>query len=389
MTLRFMGRAAAGSVAAALLGSCLLLALLLPTRARAEDGAGAAAPQSAPAAASPAPAPTASSGTDSGPTAEQDRPQSLFEAFAGDLQGRVTQWVVEAFNTTVLGVLVGITDALHRMVDAVLQSPFNVISRTPPALSYDSATVRGLWGIARGVANAGLVLVVAWGGIGIAVRQHVGASYHDAAELLPRVALGALLVNTSLWWGRLAIDTNNGLCDLLGRAALPAWEQSSGAAQVLVGVLAALLYLVMAVLLVLQQFMRLALIDVLLVVAPVALLCWVLPQTQGWARLWSHTFTGTVFAQFVQVVALRLGASLLPELAPDSVAAELVGLFLGVASLALTLKLPGLIQARAGDAGGFVRYLAYRTAARHVSGQGSGGGSGGSGGAGAGGKGGA
>ena len=368
MTLQLARPAAA--FLAALTCACIVALVGSPAPASAQEGTSASA--------APTAAPTAQAAAQDDDTSPADAPQSLFEALAGNVQGRVTQWVVEAFNTTVLGVLVGIADALHRMVDGVLDSPFNVISRTPPALSYESATVRGLWEVARAVANAGLVLVVAWGGIGIAVRLHVGATYHDAAELLPRVALGALLVNTSLWWGRLAIDTNNALCALLGQTALPAWEHSSGFAQLLASVLAGLLYLVMAVLLVVQQFMRLALIDVLLVVAPVALLCWVLPQTQGWARLWSHTFTGTVFAQFVQVVALKLGASLLPELAPDSLAAELVGLFLGIASLALTLKLPGLIQSRVGDAGGFVRYLAYRSVAGHagLNGRGSGGGGG-------------
>ena len=55
------------------------------------------------------------------------------------------------------------------------------------------------------------------------------------------------------------------------------------------------------------MLMRLALIDVLLVAAPLGLLCWVLPQTQGWARLWSSTFFTAVFTQFVQVLALKLG----------------------------------------------------------------------------------
>ena len=36
--------------------------------------------------------------------------------------------------------------------------------------------------------------------------------YHEAMELLPRLVLGALLVNTSLSWAQLAIDLNNALC---------------------------------------------------------------------------------------------------------------------------------------------------------------------------------
>ena len=74
---------------------------------------------------------------------------------------------------------------------------------------------------------------------------------------------------------------------------------------------AIVIYLIAAVLLLLQMLMRLALIDVLLVVAPLGLLCWVLPQTQGWADRWVSTFTRTVFTQVPQIVALKLGASLI------------------------------------------------------------------------------
>src|SRR5262249_41222278 len=116
------------------------------------------------------------------------------------------------------------------------------------------------------------------------------------------------------------------------------------------------------------MLMRLALIDVLLVIAPLGLLCWVLPQTQGWARLWSSTFFATVFTQFVQVVALKLGGSLLTELTPIVPDAALLAVFLGVAVLVLTMKIPGLMRNHLGDGMGFVRYVAYRQAARSLEG---------------------
>ena len=118
------------------------------------------------------------------------------------------------------------------------------------------------------------------------------------------------------------------------------------------------------------MLMRLALIDVLLVVAPLGLLCWVLPQTQGWARLWSATFFGAVFTQFVQVLALNMGGSLLTELVPMAPDAALLGIFLGVAVLALTLRIPGLMRNHVGDGLGFVRYYAYRQGARALAGSG-------------------
>ena len=85
--------------------------------------------------------------------------------------------------------------------------------------------------------------------------------------------------------------------------------------------------------------------EVLLVVSPLGLLCWVLPQTQSWARLWSSTFFGAVFTQFVQVLALKLGGSL------------------------LTMKIPGLMRSHLGDGLGFARYLVYRQGARALEGR--------------------
>jgi hypothetical protein len=41
----------------------------------------------------------------------------------------------------------------------------NLISQTPPGLSYDSDAVAGLWGTMRAVANGGLGVVTVSGGV--------------------------------------------------------------------------------------------------------------------------------------------------------------------------------------------------------------------------------
>jgi hypothetical protein len=141
-----------------------------------------------------------------------------------------------------------------------------------------------MWGIVRGIADAALVLVALFAGFNVMARQHLGSAYHDAMELLPRLVLGGLLVNTSLSWGQLAIDVNNALCGAMGQTTLPAWQHTNTVTQALVDVIASLIYLVTSLLLLIQMLMRLALIDVLLITAPLGLLCWILPQTYGWAR---------------------------------------------------------------------------------------------------------
>ena len=281
------------------------------------------------------------------------------------------QWAADVFNQVLVNLLRGISDALRSVVNGVLNSSLNFITQTPPAGSYESATVQTLWGVVRAIANAALALVALWGGFNLLARERVGSPYHEAMELFPRLVLGALLANTSLSWAQLVIDANNALCQAVGQTSLPAWERADSATQQLVDVIATLIYLVTSLLLLLQMLMRLALIDVLLVAAPLGLLCWMLPQTQSWARLWSATFFTAVFTQFVQVLALKLGGSLLTELAPMAPDAALLALFLGVAVLALTLKIPGLLRMHVGDGLSFARYYVYRQGARALETRGS------------------
>jgi hypothetical protein len=59
-------------------------------------------------------------------------------------------------------------------------------------------------------------------------------------------------------------------------------------------------------LLLLQMPVRLALLDVLTVLAAPALLCYAWPRLQHWAALWSRLFVATLITQFVQIAALRL-----------------------------------------------------------------------------------
>src|SRR5439155_19886746 len=51
---------------------------------------------------------------------------------------------------------------------------------------------------------------------------------------------------------------------------------------------------------------RMAMLQLLLVLAPAAQLCWVLPQTRGMADRWHGKFWSTLFAQVVITLALKL-----------------------------------------------------------------------------------
>ena len=147
--------------------------------------------------------------------------------------------------------------------------------------------------------------------------------------MVPRLVLGLVAAATSLWWCALIIDVADAVSgfiaaslgvtagDLL-RTTLRTLLTAVEAGSVGMAIVMALLYLVYGffVLYVLvQMILRLALIDLLLALAPIALGLWILPHTAGWGRHWLRLFMTTVFQQAVQLIALALGFGFLHEFA--------------------------------------------------------------------------
>jgi hypothetical protein len=253
--------------------------------------------------------PGAGSPATTSPGATSDAKPSVVVVNSGPSMDQIKQQTPGLF----LSALGGLLSALAQGLDDVLKvaTGFNFLTQTPPGLSYSHPDVVRLWGSLRAAADAALALVAMVGGYNLMARRALAARSDGALEFLPRLLVGALLVNTSLWWDSLAIDVNNALCQSIGAAGFPGWGRIAGnlaldagvatswAPGRLLFVLSLLLYLVLCLLLAVQMLMRLVLVDVLLVVAPLGLLCWILPQTERWARLWSTTFVGAVFTQFL------------------------------------------------------------------------------------------
>ncbi len=264
-------------------------------------------------------------------------------------------WLTDMFNAALVSMGQKTTGDVVGFMNWLLGSG-NVISQTPAALSYDSPAVGDLWGSMRKVGDVGLAVATVWAGVNLMIHPHIRAPYHGALELIPRVLLSGIMINTSLGWGKFVIDLNNALCEAVGSGSMPGWgslQQQPGDGAVLLNLIAMVIYLVLGLLLMGQMLMRLALVDALLIIAPLALLCWVLPQTYSWARLWFSTFFATVFVQAIQVLVLRLGADLIQRL-PSMLASVgsnpgdgghvwLATLLLGMAVLQLARRIPRLI----------------------------------------------
>jgi hypothetical protein len=246
---------------------------------------------------------------------------------------------------------------------------WKVLQYTAPQLTYASPAVQSLYGTLRGAANLAVATVVLAGGIGVIVRRHLGDPLPGATELLPRIIVAVLLANTALVWGGWLIDLNNALCRAVEVGTpFPRWGEQALLDRLAMEAVAYVVSLAMGVLLLFQNLCRLAVIDLLLAVSPLALLCWALPLTEGWARLWTATFGRAVFTQFVQVVLLKLGAGVAGAWAVglDEGTRGLGGALLWIALLWVTFRVPALLRAGTDVRLGLVGALAVRGATRRL-----------------------
>ncbi|MCL4239720.1 MAG: hypothetical protein KJ048_00055 [Dehalococcoidia bacterium] len=263
-------------------------------------------------------------------------------------------WAKDIVNAVFTLIGQAMLEAIRGFVDWALGmggSSLNFVTRTPAEGTYDSPTVRSLYDFSRAIVNAALAVVVMWGGFNVIIKEHTRSPYHEAMELLPRVILAALAANLTLEFARMLIDINNALAAGVGDVGLPGYDQATPSQEGLALIFTAVAYGIVAILLVFQMLMRLALLAMLIVLGPIAALLWVLPQTQQWTRWWTDLFVITVFQQTVQVMVLALGTALMVELTPGSVSNALLTMLLGLAVCWLTLKVPSLLRSARSQAG--------------------------------------
>jgi hypothetical protein len=177
-----------------------------------------------------------------------------------------------------------------------------------------------------------------------------GPTAHQLQVVLPRSLVGLVMGVFSLPAIQQLIDLNNALCQVLvGRAGvnladLPWTSPLSGPAIISAGnnlfllVFAAALA-VAVVVLALAYVIRYTLLAVLCASAPLAAICWTLPETRGFARQWGRLLTVSLFMQVGQLLVLRVATAL--AFAPGR---GLAGMLYAFAALYLMLRVPGALN---------------------------------------------
>ncbi|KAA5825504.1 hypothetical protein F1721_32825 [Saccharopolyspora hirsuta] len=200
------------------------------------------------------------------------------------------------------------TSALTRVLDWFATS----LLATP---QLDQVPVVGqVWGSSQRLAIACSVLVVMCAGLVVMAYQTL-QTRSSVKEILPRLVVGFLAANLSLFFGGKAIELANALSlAILGgdeegtkrtaqafvdtlRGNLPG-EQAQYSE--LYAVFAVLVLAMMGIAVMLTYVVRVALTVLVLVAAPLALLCHAMPQTEPIALWWWKAFAGLLAVQVGQ-----------------------------------------------------------------------------------------
>ena len=215
----------------------------------------------------------------------------------------------------------------------ISDSAYSAISQflsIDPKIFKDDSTSGGLkqaWNFFRDIANAVFAVIFLW--VIFSQISNVGVSNYGIKKILPRLIIGALLVNLSFYLCQLAVDLSNilgfSLKGVLEGAASGIDTQSAangsfstfvvgglalaGAALFLflavsMPTIMALLLALLVVLVIL--IVRQAAIILLIAVSPLAFAAWLLPNTENLFKKWISMFKGLLVV--FPVVSLLYGA---------------------------------------------------------------------------------
>lgn len=263
----------------------------------------------------------------------------------------VTSGSTNLVTSMLAGVSQSFAQGLATFLNGVIDwaSSFGFLWITPKILTYGQAAVVNLHTWVIGIMDGAVVLVLM-----VAGYLYLLGREHHLRDLLLRLALATITANFSLFFITQVIELHNALCvGLQGALATVGIGNLSFTWQNTFNLLNApnywvavyLLDLLMSVLLVLERLVGLALIDLCIIVAPLGLLCFALPQTSAYGRLWLNVLVSTLLVQFLQEVCIGLGGALVAGFGSTSLTP--VSLLVGFAALYLAFKVPGMLLSRA------------------------------------------
>lgn len=206
--------------------------------------------------------------------------------------------------------------------------------------------IRQFLPLTQAAADLALVAASGWGFYRI-MWAH-GRNTHTIRNLLPRVCLAVILINFSPTLIQAAVEACNALSQAVLAASsgdhvniLKTWFSNTTSPGLYALTLLALFgsYAVLA----LAYVVRFALLVILAILAPVAALLFVLPETHHYAREWGHLFAGALLMQPLQLLVLQIGFAL--DLSFEATSVFPLRHLFALAAVYIAFKVPGSLSA--------------------------------------------
>ena len=265
------------------------------------------------------------------------------------------------------GILDWFAHAILEVLNALIGAITHALLITPDVTTLPQ--VQALTGRSIGIVDSVFVLVFVAAGVLTMTAGGDERARYTAKDLLPRCIVGFVTAHFSHLIAGTLIELANAVTDALtaqdfnGDGALNAVKTHMAAAR---DHTAALLFIVcLAIIVVLlaatacSVIVRFAVALVLTAVAPIALACHALPQTDPVARMWWRCYVAMLAIPVVQAFVLFAGQwmmldtrNMLPVLGLPVEPGGVINLFVVMVLLWTTVKVPGLMRRFATSGGG-------------------------------------
>jgi hypothetical protein len=274
-----------------------------------------------------------------------DRLPQLTEIHSPDADGGVAEVIISG----IIGFLRNIVESAAKpFIDAL-----SYFTNSTPLMAENSG-VFNLWLTMIAIADVLFVLVIALLGFHIMSFSVFGFEEIDLKQLLPKLALGFLLINTSIFSIDAIVSLSNGMISAL-HAAFPSqtvWDSLKAVADMqggfgLTGLLLMIVFVILSVVLLVYYVVRLVTLYIGTVLAPFVILLWLLPPFKDFAESAMKTYIMTIFVLFIHVVILQLASSLFAGMLVASGGQSLnpfMSMIVGIATVVTLLKTQGVLS---------------------------------------------
>jgi hypothetical protein len=252
---------------------------------------------------------------------------------------------VDWVKSALIGIGQGLVQWFQQQAQATLDEVASLafMYSTPPPLTVNNGVVQAgyQWSLFALDAAVGLMLVIT--GYNIMIRRHLDVPASELLHVAPRLVLALVAAHAALLFFGPLIDLMNTLTgdflNTIGGGKI-LQQEPANINQGIMSVIFSILDLIVMLLLVLEMLIRIALLDLLIMLAPWWLAAAAIPQAASFAQLGASTFAVTLLVQFFQVATVALGSALIATIGANN---PIVGGLVGLAAFYLAFKIPSLL----------------------------------------------